>query len=221
MQDHASEMKSNAFLAICAAFLGTFAAACSAPNRSLPSEDASPVANSSQESAPSRAPSSVAAPAGEGPPFRLLASIRELMDSEVDPAADFLWGSVASISTRAGLEERQPRTDEEWLEVRRHAVTLSEAPNLLIMRGRHVSASYAPAAGAGELDSNDVQKKIDENPQAFVALAQNLQDAAVKTLGAIDAKDPVALFELGGTIDEACEACHVTFWYPNRVLPYK
>jgi Cytochrome C' len=214
-------MKSHVFLGIYAASLAAVAMACSAPNRSLASEDAGPVASSRLESVPNQVAASVAVPAGEPPPFHLLASIRELMDSEVDPAADFLWGSVASISTRAGLEERQPRTDDEWLEVRRHAVTLSEAPNLLIMKGRRVSATYVPSAGAGELDSNDVQKKIDENPQAFVALAQNLQDAAVKTLAAVDAKDPVALFELGGTIDEACEACHVTFWYPNQVLPYK
>jgi hypothetical protein len=214
-------MRSSVLRGIFATFLAIVAAACSAPNRSLPSEDAGPAASSHLESGPNRVASSVAVPAGEPGQFRLLASIRELMDSEVDPAADFLWASVASISTRAGLEERQPRTDEEWLEVRRHAVTLSEAPNLLIMKGRRVSATYVPSAGAGELDSNDVQKKIDENPQAFVALAQNLQDAAVKTLAAVDAKDPVALFELGGTIDEACEACHVTFWYPNQVLPYK
>jgi hypothetical protein len=153
--------------------------------------------------------------------FRLTASIRELMDSEIDPAADFIWASVASISTVAGLEERQPRTDEEWLEVRRRAITLVEATNLLVMKGRRVSAKYEPASGAGELDTDQVQKKIDSNRAAFVALAQRLQDTGLQTLAAIDAKDPVSLFELGGTIDEACESCHVTFWYPNLALEYK
>jgi hypothetical protein len=151
----------------------------------------------------------------------LTASIRELMDSEVDPAADFIWGSVASISTRAGLEERQPHTDEEWLEVRRHAITLIEATNLLVMNGRRVSATFVPAGGAGELDSNQAQQKIDANRAAFVALAQRLQDTGIQTLSAIDAKDPIQLFELGGAIDEACETCHVTFWYPNLALSYK
>jgi hypothetical protein len=75
----------------------------------------------------------------QSPPLVLKASIRELMDAEVDPAADYLWASVASISTKAGLEERQPRTEEAWHEVRRHAVTLVEATNLLIMKGRRVS----------------------------------------------------------------------------------
>jgi len=185
--------------------------ACSAPNRSLPGD--SP--------APSAKPAEAQVDAAAEGPFRLTASIRELMDSEIDPAADFIWGSVASISTVAGLEERQPRTDEEWLEVRRHAITLIEAPNLLVMKGRRVSAKYEAASGAGELDTDQVQQKIDSNRAAFVALAQRLQDTGLQTLAAIDAKDPVALFELGGTIDEACESCHVTFWYPNLTLPYK
>jgi hypothetical protein len=23
----------------------------------------------------------------------------------------------------------------------------------------------------------------------------------------------------GGVIDEICEGCHLTFWYPNQVIP--
>jgi len=187
--------------------------ACSSPNRALPGDSAPPPTQSAEADA-----SAFAAADGQ---FRLTASIRELMDSEVDPAADFIWASVASISTRAGLEERQPHTDEEWLEVRRHAITLIEATNLLVMKGRRVSAKYEPASGAGELDTDQVQRKIDANRLAFVALAQRLQDTGLQTLAAIDAKDPVALFDLGGTIDDACESCHVTFWYPNLALPYK
>ena len=185
--------------------------ACSPPNRPLPGDSAA---------APSARPE-LAAPVTSDGPFRLTASIRELMDSEIDPAADFIWASVASISTRAGLEERQPRTDDEWLEVRRHAITLIEATNLLVMKGRRVSANYQAAAAPGELDTDQVQHKIDANRPAFVAFAQRLQDTGLQTLAAIDAKDPVALFDLGGTIDDACESCHVTFWYPNLTLPYK
>jgi hypothetical protein len=33
-------------------------------------------------------------------------------------------------------------------------------------------------------------------------------------LDAIDAKDSARLFEVGGEIDEACEACHLVYWYP-------
>src|SRR4051812_14435031 len=88
---------------ICA---GSVLWACSSPNRALPT-------GSLPTSSP---PQEAKAGATAEAPFRLTASIRELMDSEVDPAADFIWASVASISTRAGLEEKQPHTDEEWLE---------------------------------------------------------------------------------------------------------
>ncbi len=207
-------MNRTLVLAVVSAALG---GACAAPNSPGKAQENS--ADAAQRAALNEANSSSAVE--PAPPFRPIAGIRELMDSEIDPAADFLWDSVASISTRAGLEERQPRTDEEWLEVRRHAMRLVEAPNLLVIKGRRVSNSYVPSAGPGELDTNEVQKKIDENRAAFIGLAQNLQDTAVKTLAAVDAKDPVALFELGGDIDEACEACHVTFWYPSQLLPYK
>jgi len=192
--------------------------ACSQPNRPLPGDQASAGAPAQVSAKPAE---SAAATADVESPFRLKASIRELMDSEIDPAADFIWASVASISTVAGLEERQPRTDEEWLEVRRRAITLIEATNLLVMKGRRVSAKYEAASGAGELDTDQVQQKIDENRVAFVALAQRLQDTGLQTLAAIDAKDPAALLEVGGSIDEACESCHVTFWYPNLKLPYQ
>jgi hypothetical protein len=35
-------------------------------------------------------------------------------------------------------------------------------------------------------------------------------------LRAIDAKDPKAMVEVGGAMDEICEACHVVFWYPGQ-----
>jgi len=199
----------SALLWVC---IGSAFWACSSPNRALPGDSGPPAVKPVAADAGAEA-------ASNG--FRLIASIRELMDSEVDPAADFIWASVASISTRAGLEERQPRTDEEWLEVRRRAITLIEASNLLVMKGRRVSAKYEPAAAPGELDTDQAQNKIDENRTAFVAFAQRLQDTGLQTLAAIDAKDPVALFDLGGAIDDACESCHVTFWYPGVTLPYK
>ena len=39
-----------------------------------------------------------------------VASVLDLMLGQIDPAADFLWESVATISTEKGIEERQPRT---------------------------------------------------------------------------------------------------------------
>jgi hypothetical protein len=177
------------------------------------------------------------------------------MDGMIDPAADVLWDSVAYIATPKGIEDRQPRTDEEWKTVRNSAITLIEAANLLSMPGRRVDAAHAqadaprptaqpaPIAQAasatqaaptthaapttpadappplGELSHAEIQQRIDTTHDAFRQFARNLQDAGLRALAAITAKDAQGLLDAGGTIDEACEACHVTYWYPNQNRP--
>ena len=42
--------------------------------------------------------------------------------------------------------------------------------------------------------------------------------APLPALDAIDAKDPNRLLEVGGEIDEACEACHLVYWYPPDLV---
>jgi hypothetical protein len=141
------------------------------------------------------------------------------MDAEVDPSADALWESVGFIATSTGTTERRPRTDEEWQAVRRHALTLIEATNLLMIEGRHAAPANSPPPGAGELTPAEIDRKIEDTRVSFDGFAQGLREATLKALAAIDAKDPQVLMDVGGTIDEACEACHVTYWYPNQKIP--
>jgi hypothetical protein len=153
-----------------------------------------------------------------GAPFEITATIRELMDSTVDPAADGLWDSVAVTSTDKGVEETQPKTDADWAAVRRHAVTLMESMNLVVMKGRHAAPPGTKAA-LGELSPAEIDQHIDVNRGALIGFAKALRATAQKALTAIDKKDVQGLFEAGSNIDEACEACHVTFWYPNQRVP--
>ncbi len=44
--------------------------------------------------------------------------------------------------------------------------------------------------------------------------AHALQDAGLKALAAIDAKNVDGLSDAGEAIDEACEQCHLKYWYP-------
>src|SRR6185295_14864751 len=68
-----------------------------------------------------------------GPAPATLATIKEIMDNLVDPAADDLWGAVSIVIDSKGTTENYPRTDEEWKKVRNDALLLVEAPNLLVM----------------------------------------------------------------------------------------
>jgi len=148
-----------------------------------------------------------------------VASVQELMDAEVDPSADALWDSVVSTITLQGEEDKRPRTDEEWKAVRQRALILIEATNLLAMSGRRAAPPNAPPPAPGELPAAKIQQLIDASPDSFAQFARVLRGAARQALTAIDAKDADKLMEAGGTIDQACETCHVTFWYPNQVVP--
>jgi cytochrome c556 len=61
-----------------------------------------------------------------------------------------------------------------------------------------------------------MQRLIDSNPGAFARRARVLKSAALKALAAIDAEDADALMNAGGLIDQACEACHLVYWYPHQ-----
>ena len=151
-------------------------------------------------------------------PFIITATIKELMDSTIDPAADGLWDSVAIVYTRKGTDDRQPRTDKEWNAVRRHAITLIEATNLIVMEGRH-AAPPGTKPNEGELAPEEIDQRMAASRPAFVQFAHGLRSTAMKALEAIDKKDAAALLQVGGDIDAACEVCHVTYWYPNQKIP--
>jgi hypothetical protein len=148
-----------------------------------------------------------------------IASLQELMQSEVDSSADGVWNAVETVTTRSGTEERQPRTSEEWTAVRNAAITLVEATNLLVMEGRRVGVREFPAEANGALDSVHIQALIAAKRPTFNGFAAALRSAGLSAIAAIDARDPVALVKAGGEIDAVCEACHLTFWYPNQVIP--
>ena len=165
--------------------------------------------------------SAVTAEPPAAPEYRLKATIQDLMEGLIDPSADALWDSVAYISRPSGIEDRRPRSDAEWKAVRSHAVMLIEGGNLLSMPGRLVATDLAnnAAPGPGELSHVEIQQRVAATHAAFVQLAHGLQDAGAKALAAIDARDAQALMDAGATIDSACEACHVTYWYPNQRRP--
>lgn len=170
----------------------------------------------------SQEPPSKVTAAAPPSPFLPTASIQEIMQSVIDPAADALWASVATISTEKGIEERQPRTDEEWAEVRRKAVIVIEASNLLVMQGRRVVAEGKALEDAhieSNLTSEQIQKLIDSDHATFTEKAHGLHSAGIAVLAAIDARNVEALSESGGALDEACESCHMKYWYPNSPQP--
>jgi hypothetical protein len=166
-----------------------------------------------------------AAQAPSEPKFTPLASIFELMVTAVDPNADFIWESVSAVINREGETETRPRTDEEWVAVRNRALMLAEAGNLLKVRGRTVAPAkpipgLAPEPpGPDDLPFPKIEGLVNANRAAFESFAQQLTDGALVALRAADARSVEGLYEAGDAIYQACENCHMVFWYPGAPSP--
>lgn len=152
--------------------------------------------------------------------YRPTATIKDIMDSLVDPSADVIWESVAEIVTETGTEMRRPRTDDEWKSVRRAAVRIAEATNLLQMTGRSVARPGEKSENPGiELGPEAVNALIQADRPAFMTHADELQAVARDAVAAIDSRNGDALFAVGERLDRACENCHLVYWYPPGKAP--
>jgi hypothetical protein len=170
---------------------------------------------------PADAPVAAAASRAESA-LQPTAGIKDIMAFQVDPAADALWESVSTLETATGIEEKFPKTDEEWWVARGHAIRLMEGGNLLLMEGRRVAmeGSHLEDHGTpGNLTAEESEKAIANDRATFVGFARALHDVGYRMLKAIDDKDPPALMDAGAALDEVCEGCHLKFWYPGQVVP--
>src|ERR1051325_6030746 len=150
-------------------------------------------------------------------PYHPVASIREVMNSVIDPNVDVVWNAVKTDIDHGKQIEHAPANDEEWAAVRHSAMTVSEGANLLMMPGRAVAPPGAGSLSPGiELAPDQVRALIDKSPGGWNQFARALQDSLQPALAAIDKKDSLALFEAGDKIGEVCESCHQVFWYPGN-----
>ena len=164
--------------------------------------------------------SSEPGPTPDAPQYEPAATIKDLMLSVIDPAADQVWNAVTTVQSVSGTVETVPRTEEDWLKVRHGAVTLSEAANLLIMPGRNVARPHEKSETPGiELEPAEMQVLIEKDRAAFNKRARALHEAGMAATAAADAKDSQKLFEVGEQIEHACEGCHASYWYPNEKVP--
>jgi hypothetical protein len=148
---------------------------------------------------------------------QVYSSIKDLMESIVDPSADALWGAVGTVLDKEGTHELLPKTQEEWLDMRRAAVRIIEGGTLLMMPGREAAPAGTKSEAPGvELEPAQIAVLIKKKRKEFNEFAKALQLLGLEALRASDAKNVDLLVDIGGRMENVCESCHKTFWYPQE-----
>jgi hypothetical protein len=157
------------------------------------------------------------APRMPAPEYRTTATIKDIMESIVDPNADYLWESVSTTATAKGTIENAPKTDKDWIDERNHAITLMEATNLLQMPGRLVAQPGEKSKHPGIEETPEAIKELmDVDRASWIKYTHDLYDATAVMLKSIDSKDAAGVLNAGEALDKACENCHKHYWYPHQ-----
>jgi len=148
-----------------------------------------------------------------------IVSVKELMRYMIDPASDNIFDAVKIVQTKTGTVERLPKTDEDWEKLRIGAVTIAEGVYLL-----KVPRPFAPAgdnndntAGpdATELTPAQIEAKRAKDPVLWNAKIEALRNVGLEVLEIVKTKKTDELWEASYNLDQACESCHIQYWYPG------
>jgi hypothetical protein len=145
-------------------------------------------------------------------------SVKELMENMIDPLSDNIFDAVWWDNTAQGIEEHKPTTDEDWEKVKTGAVSIVEGIELLkVPRPWTPPGDLNDSQGpnAPELSPTQIQAKLDKDPVLWTAKIQALRNVGLEVLEIVKKKDANALWQAGGDLDDACEACHLEYWYPG------
>ncbi|HZT75935.1 MAG TPA: hypothetical protein VFA27_04705 [Vicinamibacterales bacterium] len=148
-----------------------------------------------------------------------IVSVKELMRDFIDPASDYIFDSVATVVEKGKVIERQPRTDEDWDRIRAGAVMLAEGAYLL-----KVPRPFAPPGDENnstgpdpeELSPAQIRAKLEKDPVLWNAKIEALRNVGREVLEIVKKRDVNELWDASDNLDQACENCHLEYWYPGE-----
>ena len=143
-------------------------------------------------------------------------TVQQLMEDEVNPAAEYLFRSVQEVADASGAHLKAPQSAKDWQEVRDQAAVLQAAPEVLTARGLKVAPPGFKAENPPvESEPEWIQKALDANRADFDRRAFRLKAVADSIAAAAETHDTPALQRALGEMDKACESCHLHYFYPN------
>jgi hypothetical protein len=145
-------------------------------------------------------------------------SVKELMRDMLDPAADNIFDAVKVVMTEKGAVETVPKTDADWEKIRIGAVTLAEGVYLLkIPRPFTPPGDDNNSSGpeATELSPAQIKAKLERDPVLWNAKIEALRNVGLEAMEIVKTRKTSELWDAGGNLDQACESCHLQYWYPG------
>jgi cytochrome c556 len=145
-------------------------------------------------------------------------SVKELMRDMLDPASDYIFDAVKIVTTKNGTVETVPKTEEDWAKLRVGATTIAEGVYLLkVPRPFTPPGDNNNSAGpdATELSPAQIKEKLEKDPVLWNAKIEALRNVAKEVLDIVDKKNTAELWEASYNLDQACESCHLQYWYPG------
>src|SRR3954454_4737140 len=147
-----------------------------------------------------------------------IVSVKELMRDMIDPASDYVFDAIGTVDTKEGTVEIQPRTQADWDRLRTGATMLAEGIYLL-----KVPRPFAPAGDENnstgpdpeELSPAQIKAKLERDPVLWNAKIEALRNVGLEVLDIVKRKDVKELWDAAENLDEACESCHIAYWYPG------
>jgi hypothetical protein len=144
-------------------------------------------------------------------------SVKELMADMIDPASDNIFDAVSTTISDKGIVETEPKTDDDWAKVRIGAVTIAEGVYLLKIPRPIAPAgerNYSVGPDAAELTPEQIKAKLEADPVLWNAKIEALRNIGLEILDVVKKKDAKELGEAAEILDQACENCHLEYWYP-------
>jgi hypothetical protein len=146
-------------------------------------------------------------------------SVKELMRDFIDPASDYVFDAISIVDTKKNSVETSPKTDADWERLRVGAVMLAEGAYLL-----KVPRPFAPDGDVNnstgpdpeELSPTQIKAKLEADPVLWNAKIEALRNVGLEVLEIVKRKNPQELWDAADNLDQACESCHVAFWYPGE-----
>jgi hypothetical protein len=147
-----------------------------------------------------------------------IVSVKELMRDFIDPSSDYVFDAIGTVDSKEGTVEIQPRTQADWDRLRVGGTMLAEGVYLL-----KIPRPFAPPGDENnstgpdpeELSPAQIKAKLEADPVLWNAKIEALRNVGLEVLDIVKRKDVKELWDAAENLDEACESCHIAYWYPG------